>query len=74
MPTYVSNDLSRREQEVVLAMADCDLRQASVARRLDTMPSAIQYNIERIITKTGLDPRRFYDLQDLLDMVKEQGA
>lgn len=66
MPTYVSNDLSRRERQVVFMMAECDLRQAAVARRLDTEPCAIQYNIERIRVKTGLDPRKFYDLQKLL--------
>ena len=70
MPSYVSNDLSRREREVVAAMAVCDLRQAEVARRLDTEPCAIQYNISRICTKTGLDPRKFYDLQKLLVMVE----
>lgn len=68
MPSYVSNDLTNRECEVVAMMADCDLRQAAVARRLDTEPCAIKYNIERICKKTGLDPRRFYDLQKLLAM------
>ena len=71
MPTYVSNDLSHRERQVVFMMAECDLRQAAVARKLGTMPNAIQYNIERICDKTGLDPRRFYDLQKLLVLLED---
>ena len=73
MPTYVSNDLTRREWEVVTTMAECDLNQLAVARQLGVHLNTVRYNIERICDKSGLDPRKFYDLQKLLSMA-EGGA
>ena len=54
-------------------MAECDLNQLAVARQLGVHLNTVRYNIERICDKSGLDPRKFYDLQKLLSMA-EGGA
>lgn len=66
--------LTAIEKEIILQMADCDLKMAEVGKRIGYCRGAVFYHSKRIHQKTGLNPRSFYDLLLLLDMVKEEGV
>lgn len=58
--------------KVVLALADCNMRANAAARKLYLDHSAVLYHVKIIKNITGKDPRNFYDLVDLVEMVKEE--
>lgn len=68
-----TTELTAIEKEIILMMADCDLKMAEVGKRIGYCRGAVFYHSRRIQQKTGLNPRSFYDLLILLDMVKEDG-
>lgn len=55
---------------VILAMADCNLNICAAARKLGVDHTNVRYHIERIIDITGKDPRKFYELVELVYLVK----
>lgn len=59
------------EKEIILLMAECDLRMSAVGKELNYCRGAVFYHVKRILKKTGLNPRCFYDLVELLEMVRE---
>lgn len=62
-------DLSDVQVSVIRSMADNDMVVSSVADSLHYHRQNINYNINQIKKKTGLDPKRFYDLVELMKMV-----
>lgn len=44
----------------------CDMNVAQTARRLTAHPNTVHYRLGRIGAVSGLDPRRFEDLAELL--------
>lgn len=56
--------------KVILALADCNMRANAAARKLFLDHSAVLYHIKLIKKITGKDPRKFYDLVELVYMVK----
>lgn len=62
--------LSDRQKEIILAMADCSMRISSVSEKLYTDRSTLDYHIAQIEKKTQLNPRNFWDLIRLVEMVK----
>lgn len=65
-----SYDLTDIEKEIIIQMADCDLRLGEVAKQINYCRGAVYYHVKRIFKKTGLNPRSFYDLLILIDIVK----
>lgn len=65
---------SDRMREVILALAECDMNIQRAARRIYLSRSCMDYHIRRIHEKTGLNPRRFYDLEQLVEMQRESAA
>lgn len=63
--------LNDRRREIVLALAEHDLNILAVAREMYFHHNAVRYHCEQIHKKTGLNPRRFYDLVKLVEMVKD---
>lgn len=63
--------LNDRRREIVLALAEHDLNALAVARAMYFSHNAVRYHCEQIHKKTGLNPRRFYDLVKLVEMVKD---
>lgn len=57
--------------KIILALADCNMRAAAAARKLYMDHTTVLYHIKTINAITGKDPRNFYDLCDLTQMVKE---
>lgn len=65
--------LDEKKKAFILAMAECDLNEAKVARVMNYHRNTVIYHCEQIHKQTGLDPNRFYDLVKLLEMVKDEG-
>lgn len=68
MGDFVFTDIQRT---IILALAECDLKIERVAKKLYRNKGGVYYHIEKIKKLTGKDPRKFYDLVDLLQMIKE---
>lgn len=62
--------MTDRERETVLALADCNMNESEVARRLYIHRNSVVYRSSCVKKKTGLDPENFYDLAKLVEMVK----
>ena len=55
---------------VILALAECDMSANAASKKLFMDSSTVVYHIRRIKAITGKDPRKFFDLVDLVAMVK----
>lgn len=65
--------LSDRQKQIILALADCDMSILAVSKRCYVNYSVVTYHIRQIKKKIGKDPRCFYDLVELVEMVKGGG-
>lgn len=59
------------QKEIILSMADHNMNKAEVAKAIYFSRGGVLYQCDVIKQKTGLDPRNFYDLIKLVEMVKE---
>ena len=50
------------EKDIILAMAECDLKKFAVAKKLHCHRNTVTYHIEKVKDRTGLDATKFYDL------------
>lgn len=57
---------------VVLAYADNDMDVTKTGRQLFMHRNTIQYHLDVAGKKTGLSPMKFYDLVELVGMLKER--
>lgn len=62
--------LSDLRKDIVLTMADSNMNLCEVARKLYFSRRNIDYHCLKICEKTGLNPKNFYDLIKLVEMVK----
>lgn len=67
-------NLTERERETVLMLAECDMNVSEVGRRSYWHRNTILYYAKSIKGKTGLSPNSFYDLVKLVEMVKVADA
>ncbi len=63
------DELNEIDVQIIRAMPECNMKVYAVADRLHYSRQAIGYHIERIRRLTGLNPKGFFDLQELLKMV-----
>ena len=54
----------------VLAYAECGMRAKVAAEKLHYHPSTIAYHLRQVTARTGLDPRKFYELVRIVGMIK----
>lgn len=64
-------DLNDKYKTVILAMADYDMNEAQVGRVMHYRRNTVTYHCEQIFAKTGLNPKKFYDLVKLVELVKD---
>lgn len=62
--------LDERKREIVLAFAECSMSLSATAKKLHFHRNNIEYHLEQTRKKTGLNPRNFYDLIKLLEIVE----
>lgn len=65
--------LTKMDNDVILALAEKNMNRSSAARFLEVSGKCIENHEERIKRITGLDPCNFYDLHELVNMVKKEG-
>lgn len=58
--------LTETDKKIIKAYADNDMKRNNTAAALFYNPNTVDYHITRIHKKTGLNPRKFYDLNELL--------
>lgn len=56
--------------ETLRQYAQCDLNAKVAAERLHVHVNTAYYRIDQVLERTGLDPRRFRDLQELLIAIR----
>ena len=54
------------EIEMIRTYADCDMNQVQTAKILYVHKNTVQYHLDLIKRKTGLNPKKFSDLVELL--------
>lgn len=54
------------QARLIVAMAEHDLRVSEAARSLFYHRNTAVYHLDKIQEETGKDPRKFYDLSELL--------
>ena len=62
--------MTEMDKKVILALAECDMCVSRTGRKLYMHHNSIMYHVRRIREITGLDPKKFYDLQRLVEEVK----
>lgn len=60
---YVEEDA-----HIVIAMANHNMNVTDVARAIFAHRNTVLYHLDKVKRQTGLDPRRFYDLIELVKM------
>lgn len=63
--------LSEKDKKIILAVADNGMKWKTTARSMGLHWNSVLYRFEKIYDQTGLDPRNFYDLYKLVEMVRE---
>ena len=58
---------------ILRAYADCNMTAARAAAHLSYSSGAVNYHLYRIEDKTGIDPRTFWGLTELLELLKKYG-
>lgn len=62
------------EKEILLIYADCDMSISETARHTFYHRNSIKYFLDKIYDKHGLNPLKFYDLCELLDIIRNEPA
>lgn len=63
--------MDERDVKIILAMADNDMNILQTANSVFMHRNTVVYHITKIYKATGLDATKFYDLCELLKMVKK---
>ena len=63
--------LKEKDKRIILALADNGMKWKTAAKSLGMHWNTVRYRLGMIYDRTGLDPRNFYDLHKLVQMVKD---
>ena len=63
-------EMTKKEKEILLAYAENNMNTVKAARSIYCHHNTICYHLTKIKEKYGLDPRKFYDLVELLETIK----
>lgn len=67
------DEITPIRRAIILALADCRMRVNAAAKMLYIDHTSVLYHIKIIKNITGKDARNFYDLVELVRMVKGDG-
>ena len=62
--------LTQTEAEILMAFVDARMNVCATARMMYRHRNSINYHLERIKRRTGLDPRGFSDLVELVEAAR----
>ena len=63
--------MDKEDAHIVIAMANHNMNVTDVARAIFTHRNTVLYHLDKVKRQTGLDPRRFYDLVELVKIAQE---
>lgn len=63
--------MNKKDAHIVMAMANHNMNVTDVARAIFAHRNTVLYHLDKVKQQTGLDPRRFYDLTELVKMAQE---
>ena len=63
--------MNKEDAHIVVAMANHNMNATDVARAIFVHRNTVLYHLDKVKRQTGLDPRRFYDLVELVKMAQE---
>lgn len=63
--------MDKEDAHIVIAMANYNMNVTDVARAIFAHRNTVLYHLNKVKQQTGLDPRRFYDLVELVKMAQE---
>lgn len=63
--------MNKEDAHIVVAMANHNMNVTDVAHAIFTHRNTVLYHLNKVKQQTGLDPRRFYDLVELVKMAQE---
>lgn len=63
--------MNKEDAHIVMAMANHNMNVTDVARAIFLHRNTVLYHLDKVKRQTGLDPRRFYDLVELVKMAQE---
>lgn len=67
-------NLTPADKEIVLALAENNMCVSRVAKNCNYHRNSVAYHLESVRKKTKLDPYNFYDLIELVTVIKKEGA
>lgn len=63
--------MNKKDAHIVMAMANHNMNVTDVARAIFVHRNTVLYHLDKVKQQTGLDPRQFYDLVELVKMAQE---
>ena len=63
--------MNKEDAHIVVAMANHNMNATDVALAIFAHRNTVLYHLNKVKQQTGLDPRRFYDLVELVKMAQE---
>lgn len=63
--------MNKEDAHIVIAMANHNMNVTDVARAIFTHRNTVLYHLNKVKRQTWLDPRRFYDLIELVKLAQE---
>lgn len=63
--------MNKEDAHIVIAMANHNMNVTDVARAIFAHRNTVLYHLNKVKQQTGLDPRRFYDLVELVKITQE---
>lgn len=64
--------LTHDDKRVVMAFADGRMNMKEAARKESYAYTTVMYHLTSVRAKTGLDPKNFHDLAQLVQMITEE--
>lgn len=64
--------MNEKDLRMILALANNDMRATETAYELGMHRNSILYRINKIKKNTGLDPMKFYDLRELVEIAMRE--
>lgn len=70
----MNKPLTDTQKDIIRAFANNDMKRNKTAEATFFTPASIDYHLNKVHLKTGLNPRKFYDLIKLLEVCNGQEA
>lgn len=66
------NAMTPVDKGVVMAYAEADMKPGIAVSRYHMSHNGVYYHLLSVKAKTGLDPKRFFDLCELVEIIQEE--